>query len=162
MIADRLSLLLRLASPDALIACSIDDNEAWRLSALRESFVPACNTPPLFVQVRYEGKTLTEDMDFQKLIEQVVLFPNQQYVPIKPTKEYSFEKFTKRVVLKGEGQQLYLGDRECRVFSSKEYDIIDCPPSRDSLKEIWATGSVLEKNSSGRFFRDFFSRKRED
>ena len=96
-------------------------------------------------------------MDFQKLIEQAVLFPKPDFAPQKPTKEYSYDKFNQKVSTFGEGETVILGDRECQIFRQDEYKIEEIEPSRHGLKEVWATGSILEKNSSGRFFRDYLA-----
>jgi adenine-specific DNA-methyltransferase len=157
MIADRLKRIFDLTSETGVVFCSIDDNEAWRLLSLRSSLCKFTKAPPLYVQVRYAGKTLTEDMDFQKLIEQVAIISKPGFQPIKPSQEYSFDKFVYRIRELSSGKHIQLDNRDCIVFEPSEFEIESIPPSREGLKEVWATGSILEKNSSGRFFRDFLA-----
>lgn len=50
-----------------------------------------------------------------------------------------------------------LDGKRVEIFTEGQYDIALGEPSEDGLKEIWATGKVLDVNSSGRFFRDYLS-----
>lgn len=61
------------------------------------------------------------------------------------------------------GRKIKLGGKEAVVFNENEYEIIKADGSEDGLKEIWASGTILDGNSSGRFFRDYLTgRNRED
>ncbi len=43
------------------------------------------------------------------------------------------------------------------LFKADEYEVIEKDGSADGLKEIWASGTILDGNSSGRFFRDYLA-----
>ena len=43
------------------------------------------------------------------------------------------------------------------MFDPESYEIIEEKSSQDNLKEIWASGKILQGNSSGRFFRDYLA-----
>src|SRR5690554_4434693 len=71
----RLELAHKLLRDDGFIMISIDDNEAPQLKLLCDSIFGVGNhIMNYFVQVRYAGKTLVEDMEYQKLIEQVLIY----------------------------------------------------------------------------------------
>jgi len=145
---------LRLQRSDGVLFCTIDDNEGDRLSLLRNSISPEANIPPFFVQVRYREKTLAEDMDFQKLLERVIVFPRKDFEPIKPSEDYSYDKFCWYVEEKGPGRRVEIAGKDVTIFEPEEYEIREGSPSVDGLKEVWASGTILDINSSGRFFRD--------
>jgi adenine-specific DNA-methyltransferase len=153
----RLGLIKDLLSEQGAFMSSIDDNESHHLRKLLDTIFSPSNIPPFYFQVRYEGKTLTEDLDFQKLIENVLICGMPGFLPIKPTKQYTLDKFCWNITEKSSGKEIILGGKKCIIFHEGEYDITKIQPNIDGLKEIWATGSVLDKNSSGRFFRDFIS-----
>ena len=53
------------------------------------------------------------------------------------------------------GKELKLGGKKVVLFDKFAYKIVKGDGSEDGLKEIWASGSILDGNSSGRFFRDY-------
>ncbi len=75
MMYPRLKLLRDLLSEDGVIFISIDDNEVSGLKFLcNEIFGEENFLFPFYYQVRYPGKTLVEDSDFQKIIETVLVY----------------------------------------------------------------------------------------
>jgi len=48
-----------------------------------------------------------------------------------------------------------LGGKHVTVFGPSQYEVLQAEAGPDGLKEIWATGTILDGNSSGRFFRDY-------
>jgi adenine-specific DNA-methyltransferase len=159
MIRDRLEIFKRLLSPDGFICCHIDDSEGHYLKVmLDEIFGRANYLATLYVQVRYPEKTLKQDMAFHKEIEYVHVYrrnfgatPNQNIVTS------SFAKFTFYVKELGPGRLTSLGGKRVTIFRPSEYRIVEGEGSALGLKEIWATGTILDGNSSGRFFRDYIS-----
>jgi adenine-specific DNA-methyltransferase len=69
----------------------------------------------------------------------------------------SFDKFRFYIKESAPGRKIQLGSHEVVVFRPGEYSIFEGEGTKDGLKEIWATGSILDGNSSGRFFRDFLA-----
>ncbi|MEN8885149.1 MAG: site-specific DNA-methyltransferase [Winogradskyella sp.] len=53
-----------------------------------------------------------------------------------------------------DGKEVEMAGKKVVIFNKDEYEIIKDEGSEDGRKEIWATGSILDGNSSGRFFRD--------
>ena len=112
----------------------------------------------LFVQVRYATKTLKQDMNFHKQIEQVFVFRSSRTAkPFLPSIETSFEKFCYYVDAATPATVIELGGKKVEIFPKGTYKIEKRASSRDGLKEIWATGTILDGNSSGRFFRDYLT-----
>jgi adenine-specific DNA-methyltransferase len=157
MMYPRLKVARNLLREDGVLFVSIDDNEEPRLRLIcDEVFGPENYLTTIFVQVRYEGKTLVEDSDFQKLIEQVLVYRKSQLGKLNKSKEeYTLEKFEWEIVESGIPRTVTLGKKEVKIFSPGSFQINRVAPSQGGLKEIWASGKVLDGNSSGRFFRDF-------
>ncbi len=158
MMYPRLKLARNLLKDDGVIFISIDDNEVANLRKLCDEIFGEDNFLTIFtVQVRYEGKTLVEDMDFQKLVENVLVYSKiKKSVSLKKkTVEYNFDKFMWDIVELGEPEIINLGGKKVEVFKNGMYEIIKKDPAKNLLKEIWASGTILDGNSSGRFFRDY-------
>ncbi|WP_248928964.1 site-specific DNA-methyltransferase [Paenibacillus hamazuiensis] len=165
MMYPRLQLLKKLLREDGFICVQIDDNEAANLKAIMdEIFLPSNYLTTIYVQVRYSEKTLTQDMSFHKQIEQILVYRRSPKAkPRLKEQEYNYDKFKFYIREKGPGREITLGDKKVVVFNPEEYEITQGEPSVNGLKEIWATGTILNGNSSGRFFRDYLAgRKDED
>lgn len=159
MMYSRLKQARNLLRDDGFIFITIDDNEYANLQrACDEVFGEDNYLATLHVKVRYEGKTLVEDMDFQKLVEQVLVYRKSNAARLKKEKQdYTLEKFCWKVVENGSPKKIRLGGKDVSVFAPDQYSIEEVTPSPDGLKEIWATGKILDGNSSGRFFRDYLA-----
>lgn len=154
---DRLAMLRRLLRTDGFICCHIDDSEGQYLKVLMDEVFGRSNyLTTFYVQVRYPEKTLTQDMAYHKQVEQVHIY-RREYgaVPNLNQTDASLEKFCYYIEEKGAGQSIELGGKQVVVFSRDEYAIIEAEGSENGLKEIWASGAILDGNSSGRFFRDY-------
>ena len=159
LMRDRLAVLKRLLRTDGFLCCHIDDSEGSYLKVILDEVFGRSNyLTTFYVQVRYPEKTLKQDMAFHKEIEQVHIYrreygaqPNQNEVP------HSFDKFRFYVIERGEGKRIAIGGKEVLIFQPGEYEIEERDGSADGLKEIWASGTILDGNSSGRFFRDYLT-----
>ena len=153
---NRLEVAKELLRDDGVIFVQCDDNEASYLKILMdEIFGNTAYATTFYIQVRYGQKTLSEKNDYQKLIEQIHIYHKEKFSPIKPTEEYSIEKFVWEVIEKSSGQKLELGSRSAFLFKPSEYEIIQKEASLSLLKETWATGTVLKNNASGKFFGQY-------
>jgi adenine-specific DNA-methyltransferase len=111
-----------------------------------------------YIQVRYPEKTLKQDMAFHKEIEQVHIYRKEYDAkPNQNIKSTSFDKFKYHIEEIKNGKEILLGGKKTIIFNSDEYRIVEGKGSEDGLKEIWATGTILDGNSSGRFFRDYLA-----
>ena len=156
LMRDRLQILRSLLNDDGFICCHIDDSEGAYLKVLLDEVFGRGNyLTTMYIQVRYADKTLKQDMNFHKQIEQVHIYRKKWGAqPNLNTKKKSFDKFCFYVEEKNKGKEITLGNKKVIVFKKDSYTIKKDIGSEDGLKEIWATGSILDGNSSGRFFRD--------
>lgn len=166
MMYPRLVLLRDFLAVDGFFLCQIDDAQGPYLKVLcDEVFGRANYQATLYVQVRYAQKTLKQDMKYHKQIEQVLVYraspaavPNQ----VKTAAENPYAKFKFRITETGTGETKQIGGKAVQVFQPDQYEInTEADGWVDGLKEIWASGSILDGNSSGRFFRDHISGRKE-
>jgi adenine-specific DNA-methyltransferase len=154
-IGSRLSAVLNLLKDDGAIFCSVDDNEAGNLEGLISSGNVGLSMPvSFFVQVRYPNKTLSEDSDYHKTIERVLLLAkgSKSFAPTKEHIPYSIDKFEWQIFELSAGAEIQAGGKKIEVFKPGSYEIKKIPPTLGGLKETWATGSLArQKGSSGEF-----------
>lgn len=160
---NRLTLAHRLLKQEGFICCQVNESESYYLKVLMDEIFGSKNyLSTLFVKVRYAEKTLKQDMDFHKEIEQILVYKKSDMaVPVFNQVETGYEKYIYRVVEKGQPRKIMLGNKQVDVFPKGTYEIIESEGSSDGLKEIWASGSILDGNSSGRFFRDYLAGRSE-
>ena len=166
MMWPRLELLKNFLTDDGFFLVQIDDAQGPYLKVLcDEAFGRSNYQTTLYVQVRYAQKTLKQDMKYHKQVEQVLVYrASSNAVPVQPVvrNEDAFEKFNLEITTKGNGQTIDMGGKAVTMFRKGEYDIVKRSAGWvDGLKEIWASGSILDGNSSGRFFRDHLAGRSE-
>jgi adenine-specific DNA-methyltransferase len=76
---------------------------------------------------------------------------------VRQIEGYSYDKFVWDVKEIGTPKVIELGGKQVEIFEKGHYEFIKKSPDKNLLKEIWATGSILDGNSSGRFFRDYLN-----
>ncbi|WP_288529818.1 DNA methyltransferase [uncultured Secundilactobacillus sp.] len=157
---NRLEVAKELLSDDGVIAVQLDDSEGPYLKVLMDSIFGRNNE--LFTQyvlVRYAKKTLKADMDYHKQIEQIHFYKKNAQVKIIPHKKeepYDYSKFTFSITTTGDPiETIILGGKHVDVFKSEQVKFESKEGNPEGLKEIWASGTILNGNSSGRFFRDY-------
>jgi len=160
----RLELARDLIKDTGVIFISIDDNESAQLKLLCNEIFKEENLLEVFyIQVRYADKSLNEKDDFQKLIEQVLIYKKNKklFKPNKPSSQYDIEKFRYRIIEKKKGKEIVLGNKRVEIFLPKEYEIIEEGNGDiDLLKATWASGSVLKGNTSGKFFANYLEKRK--
>jgi adenine-specific DNA-methyltransferase len=159
LMCPRLQLLRELLSDDGFICTHIDDSEGHYLKVLmdqifgRENYVVS-----LYPIVRYADKTLKQDMDFHKRVEQLHVYRKTRSAkPIRPRETVSYDKYVFKISELAAPKVIQIGGKSVQVFSKGSWKVEATEPSVDALKEIWATGTILDGNSSGRFFRDYLT-----
>ena len=154
----RLNIAKSLLAPHGFIFISIDDKEASQLKMLCDEIFGEGNYEKTdYIQVRYPEKTLKSDMKYHKEIEQVLIYRKSEAAQpyIKP-EDYDYDKFIYSIEELSQGQEIVLGNRKVVIFQPNEYKIVKHESGfKEGLKEVWATGTILNGNSSGRFFRDY-------
>ena len=160
MMYSRLALARDLLANDGFIFISIDDSEASQLRRICDEVFGFNNYENTnYIQVRFADKTLTSDMNYHKQIEQVLVYRKSALAkPFLQPVPYDYSKFCFEIEELAPGKETVIGDKRVEIFSPDQYRIIKHETgSKDGLKEIWATGSILNGNSSGRFFRDYLN-----
>ena len=160
----RLVLLKKLLSNDGFICVHIDDSEGHYLKVLMDEVFGRSNyLTTFYIRVRYPDKTLKQDMAFHKEIEQVHIY--RKAYGAKPNlneSDSNFDKFNYYFEELSEGKEIELGGKRVVAFNKNQYKIKKGEGTEDGRKEIWATGSILDGNSSGRFFRDYLTGRYEE
>jgi adenine-specific DNA-methyltransferase len=159
LMRERIEILHSLLADDGFFCTHIDDSEGHYLKIMLDEIFGRSNyLTTLYVQVRYAQKTLKQDMSFHKQVEMVHIYRKSfSAKPYLPRIEITDDKFCFYVREITSGTPIFLGGKRVNIFREGEYVIEKSEPSADGLKEIWATGSILDGNSSGRFFRDYLS-----
>lgn len=163
---NRLEVAKELLRNDGLIFVQCDDNEQGYLKVLLDEIFNRENYQSTFyVQVRYPAKQLATAMKFHKSIETIFVYGKTD----KPLIHQRLEEvdFTKYIWEIKEGKPfktINLKGYKVEIFNSNNHKIIEHKQNRNNLlKEIWASGKILDSSSTGRFFRDYLNgRFKED
>lgn len=162
---DRLKLLRKLLADDGFLCCQIDDSEGAYLKVLLDEIFGRSNyLNTFYIQVRYPNKTLAEDSDYQKVIEQCHVYAKQKSLAKlnRPQVEYGIEKFKWKVVEDAQGEVVTLGNKKVEIFKPGQYHVEEIEPCYEGLKETWATGSLARvKASAGEFFELYLAERKE-
>ena len=165
LMKSRLEILRNLLSNDGFFCCQIDDSEGYYLKVLLDEIFGRDNyLTTFYMQVRYPNKTLAEDSDYQKVIEQCHIYAKSKYIAKvnRPSVEYDINKFEWQVKELAKGTELTLGNKKVVIFKPGEYEINKIKPSLTGLKETWATGSLSRvKASAGEFFELYLSERKQ-
>lgn len=165
LMKERIIILRRLLRDDGFFVVHIDDVEGSYLKVMCDEIFGRDNyLTTLYVQVRYPGKTLAEDSDYQKVIEQCHVYSkNRINAKInRPSVEYSIEKFKWEIIEESDGTEIELGGKKVKIFKLGEYSIREINPSLNGLKETWATGSLARvRASAGEFFELYLQERKE-
>lgn len=157
----RLRILRNLLSDDGFFCCQIDDSEGHYLKVLLDEVFGRAGyyQTTIYIRVRYPEKTLKQDMAFHKEIEQVHVYRKSGLAkPILEKVDAGYEKFKYRIQTTADPMKiLQLGGKKVEVYKKGDYEIVEEEGSEYGLKAIWASGTILDGNSSGRFFRDYLT-----
>ena len=156
---NRLNSARLLLNDEGFLCCHIDNNEGEYLKVLMDEVFGSENyLNTFYIRVRYPDKTLKQDMDFHKEIEAIHIYSKTKKAkPILTQIETSIDKYIYYFSEKTKGREIELGGKKVIVFTKEEIELEKREASEKGRKEIWATGSILDGNSSGRFFRDFLN-----
>lgn len=165
MMRERLLILHTLLDDAGFLCCHIDDSESSYLKVLLDEIFGRKNyVTTIYIRVRYPEKTLKQDMSFHKEIEQIHVYRKSENAqPILDKVNSGFEKFIYRIETENEPFRIIeLGGKKVEIYKKGTYKIIREEGSEYGLKEIWASGTILDGNSSGRFFRDYLTGRYEE
>lgn len=165
LMKSRLQIIHNLLSDDGFFCCEIDDSEGQYLKVLLDEIFGRQNyLTTMYIRVRYPEKTLKEDMIFHKEIEQIHVYrKTKNAIPNLDKETIGFDKFVYSVKeLNKPDKTIILGGKKVEVFNNNNYLIEKGIGDKNKLKEIWASGTILDGNSSGRFFRDYLTGRYEE
>lgn len=161
----RLKLAKQLLKEDGVIIISIDDNEYAQLKILCDSIFGEYNRLSTHhIQVRYDNKSLNEKNDWQPVIEYVLIYAKNKlgFKANKPYDEYDVNKFIFSLEELSTGKIIEMGGKKVTIFKPGEWKINKSEVGgKNLLKETWASGSVLKGNTSGKFFDQYISKRKE-
>ena len=164
MMYPRLQLLKKFLKDEGFLCVHIDDAEGAHLKVMLDEVFGASNyMATMYIQVRYDDKTLKQDMLFHKQVEQILIYrKTPKAKPRLESEDYSYEKFFYSIKELGTGTEMEIGGKKVILFQKGEYEVIEHEEGfKEGLKEIWASGTILDGNSSGRFFRDYLTGRKE-
>jgi adenine-specific DNA-methyltransferase len=165
---NRLEVAKDLLGEDGFIFVQCDDNEQAYLKILMDDkdklFGKENNRSIIYVETVYANKTLKQDRVFHDQIEQILIYSKTlQSQIIQEYEDYSYDKFCWIVKETGKSQKtITLGNKKVDIFNKENFEIKQIEPSVNGLKEIWASGTILDMNSSGRYFRDYLMKRVKD
>lgn len=164
---NRLEMAKEFLRNDGVIFVQCDDFEQEYLKILlNEVFKAENHQSTLYIQVRYSEKQLATAMKFHKLIEHIFMFSKTENALIyqETNNEYDLSKYVYEIKENEKPfKTLNLGNKIVECFMPNQYVIIKnkvC--SEKLLKEIWASGKILDSSSTGRFFRDYLTGRYHD
>jgi adenine-specific DNA-methyltransferase len=159
---NRLETAKTLLADDGLFFVQCDDNEQAYLKVLMDEVFGSENKRAiLYIETVYAGKTLKQDRIFHDQVEQILLYSKSSKATIaQEYEDYSYEKFCWHIREKKKPKEIIeLGGKRVEIFKEGDYEFFKEEPSLDGLKEVWASGTILDINSSGRFFRDYLMKR---
>lgn len=165
---NRLEVARELLHDDGVIIVQTDDKMQAYLKVLLDEIMGEDQFETSFyVQVRYGNKTLSEDNDFQKVMEVCHVYSKNSstFKPNKLKEAYSLDKFKYEIVETGSPKErVTLKGKLVDVFDEDSYEIREVAPHIDGLKETWATGSLIRQGGTAAefLFKYLLPRKKED
>jgi adenine-specific DNA-methyltransferase len=164
---NRLEIAKQLLNESGVLIVQSDDKEQAYLKVLLDEVMGHEQFETSFyIQVRYGNKTLSEDNDFQKVMEVAHVYSRntQKFKPNKIREEYSLDKFKYEIVEKESGEKIIIGGKEVEIFKDNQYEIKEVSPHINGLKETWATGSLIRQGGTAAEFlsKHLISRKQKD
>ena len=161
----RLQILRKLLSDDGFFCVQIDDSEGHYLKVMLDEVFGRNNyLTTFYIQVRYPNKTLAEDSDYQKIIEQCHVYAKQRNLAKlnRPQVDYDIGKFKWKIIEKEQGEVITLGNKRVEIFKPGQYLVEEIEPCLSGLKETWATGSLTRvRASAGEFFELHLAERKE-
>lgn len=161
----RLRLAYNLLNDTGFIAISIDEVEFAQLKLLCDEIFGEDNLMSNHhIQVRYANKSLNEKNDWQPLMEYVLIYAKNRFKfkANLPYKEYDLGKFVFEFETGSPDEVVTLGNKKVEIFKDGNWKVKKRKKGQIGLlKETWASGSVLTGNTSGKFFDQQISPRKQ-
>ena len=164
---NRLEVAKELLDDTGVLIVQSDDKEQAYLKVLLDEVMKQEQFETSFyVQVRYGNKTLSEDNDFQKVMEVAHVYSKNSFIfkPNKIKEDYSLNKFKYEITELESGIKINVGGKEVEIFTEQQYEIKEVTPHINGLKETWATGSLIRQGGTAAEFlsKYLIDRKKTD
>ncbi|HND78135.1 MAG TPA: site-specific DNA-methyltransferase [bacterium] len=152
---NRLEIAKQLLDDKGVLIVQSDDKEQAYLKVLLDEVMrPEQFETSFYVQVRYGNKTLSEDNDFQKVMEIAHVYSKNtiKFKPNKIKEDYGLDKFKYEIKELESGEKINIGGKEVEIFKEHQYEIKEVAPHINGLKETWATGSLIRQGGTAAEF----------
>jgi len=152
---NRLEIAKQLLDDKGVLIVQSDDKEQAYLKVLLDEVMrPEQFETSFYVQVRYGNKTLSEDNDFQKVMEIAHVYSKNtlKFKPNKIKEDYGLDKFKYEIRELETGEKITIGGKEVEIFKEHQYEIKEVAPHINGLKETWATGSLIRQGGTAAEF----------
>jgi len=164
---NRLEIARELLSENGVILVQADDKEQAYLKVLMDDiFKMEQFETSFYVQVRYGNKTLSEDNNYQKVMEVIHVYSKRATVfrPNKLKEEYSLNKFKYKITELKSGEKVVINGKTVEIFKNGQYKIEEIKSNINGLKETWATGSLIRQGGTAAEFlsKYLIDRKKQD
>ncbi len=164
----RLVLLHELLAEDGVIFVQINDDEAAYLKVLMDEVFGRQNyETTLYVKVRHEDRILREDIRYQLVIEQVLVYrKSSSFVPPRrPKTKVSDDDYEYNLKINKEPKSIVkIGGYDVEIYPPESYEITKTEKGNGNLKYYQIRGSLItQKGSASEFYEKFLrSRRSED
>ncbi|MFT4626842.1 MAG: adenine-specific DNA-methyltransferase [Myxococcota bacterium] len=151
-----LAPLTDLATDEAFVALSINDNELVNLAQLGTQLLGESALAGLYsVKVRHAGRILTGAKEVQEVLEYLLLFRLGPAARVEGrwVRADAMDDYVWTVRPTGPPDRIeQLDGRRVAVYTLDTYVLERSPPSADGLKRTSIRGTLRKGNSSGRFY----------
>lgn len=163
MIYSRIKLSRTLLKDDGVIFISIDDNEVYNLKAICDEIFGERNFEADFhIKVRHEKRILREDIRYQLVMEHLLCYKKNSYVPNRiPKEEKEESEYIYDVdILDNPDEILNIGGYKIEKYCKEKYKILES--KNGSLKRYSIRGSLISQRGSASEFYELHLRKRRE
>ncbi len=166
LIKDRLNLLYNLLSEDGVIFVQINDDEAAYLKIIMDEVFGRQNyEATIYVKVRHEDRILREDIRYQLVIEQVLMYrKTASFIPPRREKtKDSDDDYEYELSISGVPQEIIkIGGYDVEIYNTDAYKIKKLGKGKGSLKYYQIRGSLItQKGSASEYYEKFLRNRRE-
>ena len=165
----RLKCAHNLLKDDGVIFISINEIEQAQMKLMCDEIFGQENLLCVFhIQSRYSDKDVANNgAEWLPIIEYVFIYAKKimDFKLNRPTENYDFTPYHYSIIEKKSDLIIDMKGKKVEIFKKGNYEIIDKKEfDKDSLKEVWASGSLLkQKNTAAWYYNEYLlSRLQED
>ena len=155
---NRLEVAKELLKEDGVIFVQIDHKEMHYLKVLMDEIFGRYNyIATLIVKMRHPRRILVGDKDIHDITEYVLFYSKTKiFRPKKQIISKDISHYVYEIIEKSKGREIVIGGKKVVIFKKGEYEIKrHNKPSKDYLRKENIRESIMDRNSTTRFYRDF-------